>query len=41
MYEDRIEILNPGALYGANKIEKLGTDTIMESRNPTIVSKKE
>ena len=37
MYEDRVEILNPGALYGANKIEKLGTDTIMESRNPTIV----
>ena len=37
MYDDRVEILNPGALYGANKIEKLGTDTIMESRNPTIV----
>ena len=37
MYEDRVEILNPGALYGANKLEKLGTDTIMESRNPTIV----
>lgn len=31
MYEDRVEILNPGALYGANKLEKLGTDTIMES----------
>ena len=37
MYEDRVEILNPGALYGANKLEKLGTDTMMESRNPTIV----
>lgn len=37
MYEDRVEILIPGALYGANKLEKLGTDTIMESRNPTIV----
>ncbi len=37
MYDDRIEILNPGALYGINKIEKLGTDTIMEVRNPTIV----
>lgn len=37
MYEDRVEILNPGALYGTNKLEKLGTDTIMESRNPTIV----
>ena len=37
MYNDRIEILNPGALYGTNKLEKLGTATIMESRNPTIV----
>ena len=37
IYEDRVEILNPGALYGTNKLEKLGTDTIMESRNPTIV----
>lgn len=37
MYDDRIVIQNPGALYGINKLEKLGTDTIMESRNPTIV----
>lgn len=37
MYNDRIEILNPGALYGTNKLEKLGTATTMESRNPTIV----
>ena len=37
MYNDRVEILNPGALYGTNKLEKLGTATIMESRNPTIV----
>lgn len=37
MYDDRIEILNPGALYGANKLEKLGTASVMESRNPTIV----
>ena len=37
MYNDRIEIINPGALYGTNKLEKLGTDTTMESRNPTIV----
>ena len=37
MYDDRIEIINPGALYGNNKIEKLGTSTIMESRNPNIV----
>ena len=37
MYEDRIEIINPGNLYGTNKLEKLGTATTMESRNPTIV----
>lgn len=37
MYDDRIEILNPGTLYGTNKIEKLGTATTMESRNPTLV----
>ena len=37
MYNDRIEIINPGNLYGTNKLEKLGTATIMESRNPTIV----
>lgn len=37
MYNDRIEILNPGALYGTNKLEKLGTPTTMESKNPTIV----
>ena len=37
MYNYRIEIINPGALYGTNKLEKLGTVTTMESRNPTIV----
>lgn len=37
MYYDRIEILNPGTLYGTNKLEKLGTATTMESRNPTLV----
>ena len=37
MYDDRIVIQNPGGLYGMNKIEKLGTDTVMESRNSTIV----
>jgi len=37
MYQDRIEIISPGALYGMNKIEKLGTATIMESRNPNII----
>lgn len=37
MYSDRIVIQNPGALYGINKLEKLGTDAIMESRNTNIV----
>ena len=37
MYEDRIEVLNPGTLYGTNKLEKLGTATTMEARNPNIV----
>lgn len=37
MFSDRIEIMNPGALYGQNRIEKLGTDTMMETRNPNIV----
>ena len=37
MYNDRIEIINPGALYGTNKLEKLGTATTMESRNPTLI----
>ena len=37
MYDDRIEILNPGALYGINRLEKLGTSTVMEARNPNIV----
>ncbi len=37
MYNDRIEIINPGALYGTNRIDKLGTATTMEARNTTIV----
>lgn len=37
IYKDKIEIINPGALYGTNRIEKLGTATTMESRNPTLV----
>ena len=37
MYTDRVEIINPGNLYGTNKLEKLGTPTTMEARNPTIV----
>jgi len=36
-YEDRIEIENPGGLYGINRIEQLGTDTMLEVRNPFIV----
>ena len=37
MYEDRIEIISPGTLYGSNRLEKLGLATTMEVRNPTIV----
>ena len=37
MYNDRIEIINPGALYGTNRLDKLGTATTMEARNTTIV----
>ena len=37
MYSDRIEIISPGALYGSNKIEKLGTASSLEVRNPTII----
>lgn len=33
MYKNKIEIINPRALYGTNIIEKLGTATTMESRN--------
>lgn len=37
MYNDRIEILNPGGLYGINKMDKITSSTIMETRNPTII----
>lgn len=37
IYKDKIEIINPRALYGTNRIGKLGTATTMESRNPTLV----
>lgn len=37
IFDDRIEILNPGELYGNNKIENLGTDKKMEVRNNTII----
>lgn len=37
IYDDRIEILNPGDLYGNNRLEYLGTDMILEARNKNIV----
>ena len=37
MYNDRIEIINPGTLYGANKLEKIDLSTNFEVRNPTII----
>lgn len=37
MHEDRIEIISPGTLYGTNRLDKLGTSTSMEVRNPNIV----
>ena len=37
VYTDRIEIINPGNLYGTNRIDKLGTFTSMDVRNPNII----
>lgn len=37
IFDDRIEILNPGELYGNNKLENLGTDQKMEVRNNVII----
>lgn len=37
IYDDRIEILNPGDLYGNTKLENLGTDLKLEARNKNIV----
>ena len=37
IYNDRIEIINPGDLYGNNRLENLGTDMMLESRNKNIV----
>ncbi len=37
MNKNKIEIIYPRALYGTNRIEKLGTAITMESRNPTLV----
>ena len=37
IFDDRIEILNPGDLYGNNKLENLGTYNMLEVRNNTII----
>lgn len=37
IFDDRIEILNPGDLYGNNRLENLGTDNMLEVRNNTIL----
>lgn len=37
IYKNRIEIINPGDLYGNNRLEELGTDVMLESRNKNIV----
>ena len=37
IFDDRIELLNPGDLYGNNRIENLGTDNMLEVRNNTII----
>ncbi len=37
IFDDRIEVLNPGELYGNNKLENLGTDLKMEVRNNAII----
>lgn len=36
-FDDRIEILNPGGLYGNNRLENLGSDNMLEVRNNTII----
>lgn len=37
IYDNRIEIINPGDLYGNNRIENLGSDMMLEARNKNIV----
>ena len=37
IFDDRIEILNPGDLYGNKRLENLGTDNMLEVRNNTII----
>ena len=37
IFDDRIETLNPGDLYGNNRLENLGTDNMLEVRNNTII----
>ena len=33
LYADKLEILNPGGLYGSAEVESLGKDGISSSRN--------
>ena len=37
IYDDRIQIISPGSLYGGIKESDLGTEKMLESRNKTIV----
>lgn len=37
IFDDRIEILNPGDLYGNNRLENLGSDNMLEVRNNIII----
>jgi len=37
IFMDRIEVSNPGELYGNTRLESLGTDSKLEVRNSTII----